>query len=204
MRSRSGPIAVLRHTTLDRGLAPYAAVVLVAFDGNPAFPGAGPLLAKVEAARAQLVDMETAPRGTYTGAELSAQRIALMQALRQLKEHVQGVIETKTSASDAMAMIESVQMRVRRYTKFNKPVLAAKGSGVSGGVELTAQAVRICVIYYWQYCVAGGSWVDLPETLKASARLTGLTVGQTYSFRFRTYTRAGMSDFSQVVTHLVG
>jgi hypothetical protein len=33
--------------------------------------------------------------------------------------------------------------------------------------------------------------------------VVGLTVGQSYSFRFRALTRAGMTDLSQIVTHVV-
>jgi hypothetical protein len=49
----------------------------------------------------------------------------------------------------------------------------------------------------------GKTWTSWPETLKASATMAGLTPAQTYSFRFRTLTHAGASDFSQVVSHLV-
>ena len=196
-----GPVAVLREARLNSSLAPYAGVVINAFNGNTAFPNAGPKVAAVKAAYDAVIAAESAPKGTFTAGQIAAKRLVLRQALRQLKEHVQSVIETLTSASDAIAMIESVQMRVRLYTKPNKPVLAVTRTS-AGGVKLTAQAAHLPAVYYWQYSV-NGTWIDMPDTLKAEATLSGLTVGQTVSFRFRVRTRLGEGDFCQVVTFLV-
>ena len=54
-----------------------------------------------------------------------------------------------------------------------------------------------------QYSVDQKVWTNGPETMKASAVISGLTSAQTYYFRFRALTRKTAIDFSQVVSLLV-
>jgi hypothetical protein len=92
---------------------------------------------------------------------------------------------------------------VRKLASVHKPVLEVKDGIASGMAHLVAKAVARVGVYYWQYSLDGKAWTSWPETLKASVVITGLTPAQTYSFRLRTLTRAGASDYSQVVAHLV-
>jgi hypothetical protein len=105
--------------------------------------------------------------------------------------------------SDAISAVESAGLKVRKSTAQHKQVLAVKDGLTSGSVQLVAKAVAAVATYYWQYSLDGKTWTSCPDTLKAEADVSGLTTAQTYSFRFRTLTRAGASDFSQIVTHLV-
>lgn len=203
MRARIGPFAVLMHNRLDKGVATYAMSVVNAFKDNPYYPSPDPGLDVVMEHIAVLVAMETGPRGSATAAQLRAKRLVVMQCLRQLKEHVQRTIEKETSAADAVAMIESVHMRVKGYTKPFKPELAATNRSPLGDVLLRAKAARGRASYHWQYSVNGVDWIDLPETLQASTIVSGLTVAQTYRFRFRALTRTGMGDYSQAVSLMV-
>jgi hypothetical protein len=58
--------------------------------------------------------------------------------------------------------------------------------------------------YEWQYSQVGQPWIDLEPTRQAKKVIEGLVAGRTYQFRVRSVTRAGRSDFGQVVTFFVG
>jgi hypothetical protein len=47
------------------------------------------------------------------------------------------------------------------------------------------------------------TWTSLPQTMLTRTEVSGLKSAQTYSFRFRAFTRAGWQDYSQVVSLLV-
>jgi hypothetical protein len=94
-------------------------------------------------------------------------------------------------------------MRVRKVPKRSKAALRARNAGTSGTVVLEAKAVAHVATYYWQHSLDQTTWFDVPETMQASTVIEGLTSAQRYYFRFRTLTRSGASDFSQVVSLLV-
>ncbi len=66
-----------------------------------------------------------------------------------------------------------------------------------------AQAVAHYATYYWEMSSDQKVWSSLPETTKSFTSVAGLTPGQTYYFRLRTLTRAGKSDYTQIVSLLV-
>jgi hypothetical protein len=47
------------------------------------------------------------------------------------------------------------------------------------------------------------TWTPIPETLQANTKIDGLPWAKVAYFRFRTLTRAGKGDYSQVVSLLV-
>jgi hypothetical protein len=51
--------------------------------------------------------------------------------------------------------------------------------------------------------IDGTEWIDLPETSVASARVTGLSPGTLYFFRYRTLVKNVLSDWSDPVTFRV-
>lgn len=203
MSMRNGPMAVLKYIALDKGLGTYAALVTSAFKGNAAAPNPPVTPAVMKTAVDAVLTMEAAPKGTYTAAQIRAKRLVVRQYLRQLREYAQTLVDAQTTYPDGVALIESLQMRVRVYTKPNKAELAARNTGVPGHVGLVAKAPKRRATYYWQYSVNGTTWIDLPDTMKARTAVIGLTVMQTHYFRFRTLTALGESDFSQVVSLLV-
>jgi hypothetical protein len=94
-------------------------------------------------------------------------------------------------------------MSVRKVPKRAIPELSAKNGPISGKVMLAAKAVAPVAVYHWEHSMDQSTWTPLPETLVTRTEVSGLTSAQVYSFRFRTFTRAGWQDYSQVVSLLV-
>jgi hypothetical protein len=68
---------------------------------------------------------------------------------------------------------------------------------------LAAKAVAPKAMYYWEHSLDQETWTSLPQTMLTRTEVSGLKAAQFYSFRFRTFTRAGWQDYSQVVSLLV-
>ncbi len=95
-------------------------------------------------------------------------------------------------------------MRLRRPTVRNIPPLAVKAGATSGSVKVVAKATKGAKASDWQYSLDGGkTWVALPSTTKASTSVSNLTPGTTVQFRQRVLTKAGASDWSVPVPHVV-
>jgi hypothetical protein len=73
----------------------------------------------------------------------------------------------------------------------------------SGTVVVTAKAAGDRATYEWQYSQVGEPWIDVEPTRQARKTFDGLVAGRTYQFRVRSVTRAGRSDFGQVVSFFV-
>jgi spore coat protein U-like protein len=58
-------------------------------------------------------------------------------------------------------------------------------------------------VYLWDYSLDLKTWTSVPQTMKASTTIAGLTMGQVYYFRFHAQTRKGVGNYSQVVSLLV-
>jgi phosphodiesterase/alkaline phosphatase D-like protein len=74
---------------------------------------------------------------------------------------------------------------------------------VSGDAKLVAKAVASRASYEWQYSTDQKTWTDAPTTLQSKTDVVGLTPGTAYFFRFRGTTKAGVGDWSQVVSMLM-
>jgi hypothetical protein len=184
-------------------LLAFAKAVQTALTGNPHFPNPTPTLAVLAADIAAFDLAETAAASKTKGAATNrnGKKAKVVQDLRHLRDYVQGVAENVTT--DPLTVVESAGLKVKKARTQHKQALVVKDTTTSGTVSLVAKAVALVATYYWQYSLDGKTWTSCPDTMKASIIVAGLTAGQTYSFRFRTLTRAGASDFTQVVTHLV-
>jgi hypothetical protein len=182
----------------------YAKTLLGGLTNNPHFPTPSPTLAIFAADVAAYDAAETAAQSRAAGTVTlrNAKRTKVVQDIRHLRDYVQGVVETMTP-EDALPAVASAGFRTRKQTAFHKQALKAADGPTTGTVRLTAKAVAKRATYYWEYSLDGKTWTSSPDTMKASTMVPGLTAGQAYSFRFRALTRAGTSDFSQVVLHLV-
>jgi hypothetical protein len=201
----STPIPVLSFPRKDSLLIPFAGGILDALTGNVSFPDPRPTLlafaANVEAyAKAQALAMK---KGQGAATQRDARRRKVVADLNHLRDYVQSVVESETSAEDAAAMIVSAGMRVKKVATRNKPALSATRGPTSGTAMLDARAVAAVAMYYWQYSLNQVDWVNVPEMMKARALITGLTPLSTYYFRFRATTRKGPHDYSQVVSLVV-
>ena len=187
-------LVILGLPSRNADLLAFAKAVLTALTGNPHFPNPTPTLATFAADVAGLEQAKTAT-------ERKARRTKVVQDLRHLRDYVQSVVETLTT--DVLAVVETSGFRARKRGTVNKQALAVKDGSVSGEVHLVAKAVARVATYYWQWSLDGKTWTSVPDTMKATAVVAALTPGQTYEFRFRALSRAGASDFSQTVSHVV-
>jgi hypothetical protein len=68
---------------------------------------------------------------------------------------------------------------------------------------MIAKAERTRASYEFQYSLDEKSWVSAEMTVKAHQDVTGLVAGRLYFFRYRSVTKAGVGDWSQVVSLLL-
>ena len=99
-----------------------------------------------------------------------------------------------------LVIIASVGMSVRKSPARLKAPFSAKPGPVSGSVVLAAKAVALRASYEWEWSGDGGhTWTPVLPTLSAKSTVTGLPVATTCQFRFRSVTKDGVSDWSQVI-----
>jgi|HubBroStandDraft_3_1064219.scaffolds.fasta_scaffold503576_1 hypothetical protein len=94
-------------------------------------------------------------------------------------------------------------MSVKQSAGPKKQPFAVKQGRVSGSVTLTVRHPGIVASFDWQYASDGEHWIEAPSEVHARQDIEGLTPGTLYSFRYRTLTRDGTSDWSDVLTLLV-
>lgn len=119
--------------------------------------------------------------------------------MRHLKSGVQ--MTADADITHAKEIIESSGMQVATRAKIVKSELAVRYPGVPGVARLDARAVKGAAIYQWQIGDQK-TWTDMPPTTVASTVATGLTAATIYTFRFRTFGRAGYSEWSAPVTFI--
>jgi len=182
----------------------YAQSVAAAMRGNPAFPSPRPTLATFEAdiAAAEASHVRTLTRTLGTTSDRDARLAKVHADLFSLRTYVQQVADE--SPGQAEVVIASAGMSLKRSSGHPKPTFEAKQGLVLGTVRLVAKAPRVRASYDWQRSTDGVVWVDLERTVRADAEVTGLAAGTRYLFRYRTLTRDGVGNFSQVVSLLVG
>jgi hypothetical protein len=201
MNAYTIPIAVLNLPRPDETLVTFATGVLGAITGNLKLPNPNPTVAVFTAhLEAYAAAVAAAPKGGPAAKAVRASaRKPVVDDLRLIQGYAQSVAIMQTSAEDAIAVILSAGLVVKKIGKRAKRAFAAKNSGIPGTVLVVAEALRSQATFYFQYSLDQKTWMSAPDSMKASVTITGLTTMQLYYFRYRTLTRAGLSDFSQVV-----
>jgi hypothetical protein len=205
MNTKNNPTPVLKHVTFSKDLSVYAKSVVNHFEGNSKLLDTNPTIPTVLGHIAELDKAEVEAKSGAHGAvqDRNLKRLRVKQDLNHWRDFVQSVVETATSFAEAVSIIESAGMFVKKVRGRVKPALAAKQGDVSGEVAVAAKAVRNAVSYYWQYSLNQVDWVSVPEMTQTSTTIGGLTPGRIYYFRFRTLKPSGLTDFSQVVSLMV-
>jgi hypothetical protein len=103
----------------------------------------------------------------------------------------------------APATIKAAGLLVRKAAVRTKLDFQVKQGAASGTVILVAKAAGPRASYDWQWSMDQKVWTDLPQTLKARTSMVNLAVPVLHSFRYRALTKAGMADWSQVVSLVV-
>lgn len=199
------PVAVLKIPYRDPLFIPFAKGILLAFTGNTNFTDPKPtlLIFTQDIEAYEKAHTLVGKKGQGAATQRNAKKRKVIADLHHLRDYVQGVVETQTSAEDAAAMIVSAGMRVKKAGKRHKAALRARNGDTSGVVLLEAKTVAPVAVYYWQFSLDQRNWSNVPEMMKASAVVSGLTPLTTYYFRFRAMTRKGPRDYSQVVSLVV-
>ena len=91
-------------------------------------------------------------------------------------------------------------MNVAKPRTRTKLPTSAKHGGAPGRVVLDTRALPKPVQYRWQMSTDQKTWTDLPETFTTKTTVEGLVPATVYSFRLRTVTRNGSSEWSSPVT----
>lgn len=198
----------LKHATVALNLPQIVGLIIVhgrhviqAMTQNVWFPTPSPTLAVVEADLDALETDEALAHGRALGAVAARdlKRKAVEDDLHSLKAYVQGI--ANQNPLQAQLIIASAGMSLKQFTPHQRPDLEAMKGPHPGEVVVRAKAVARAAAYEWQYSADGGvTWVATAITTVANVSILGLTVHQTYSFRFRTTVKQTTSDWSQVVT----
>ena len=126
----------------------------------------------------------------------------LTDSLHTCRGYVEGVANLDPSTATATVQLAGFQVR-KPAARQNKPDLEARQGAVSGTVLLIAKATGPRSSYMWQWSLDQKVWTDLPPTLVARTSMVNLAVPVMHFFRFRSLTRAGLADWSQVVSILL-
>ena len=156
--------------------------------------------AHIEALREAEVTTRTRRVGTV--AERDA-RLALVRSdLMTLRAYVQNVADENPVA--AAEIVAKAGMSVKNARGPAKGGFVVKQGAVSGTVHLWAKAERTRASYDWEYGTDESSWTRVDSTVRADTVLKGLTPALGYFFRYRSVTKAGVGDWSQVLSLFVG
>jgi hypothetical protein len=175
-------------------------VIVTKLTGNALVPNPGISLALVTQ---HLDTLEAAEKGTLGGpkgsaADRNAALFVVRGDMRQLRTGVQTAADA--DIVNSKGIIEGTGMFAVKRVAPTKPALAAKYVGVPGLLLLIAKAILGARSYHWQMSVDSKVWSDLAPTGDASTTVSGLTPATMYYFRFRTFAKAGYSDWSTVIT----
>ncbi|MEO7327679.1 MAG: hypothetical protein ABI193_03805, partial [Minicystis sp.] len=196
---------ILRIPTSHNAFFIFANAVHDAMENNVYFPNPNPTLVAFATNIAAFAESETKAASKTKGlaAARNAKRMKVKADLRHLADYVQSVAEAQATPAEAIAVIESAFMSVRKPVTRTKAELEARNDEMPGTVELIAKAVSPKATYFWQYSLDQQAWTSAAETMKASTVVSGLQSAQAYFFRFRSLTPMGPRDYSQVVSLLV-
>jgi hypothetical protein len=181
----------------------FAKSVAAAMTDNPALPSPTFPIATLQT---DLLALDAAEALVLTRAKGTAEsrddKLAAVRAdLDSLRAYVQQV--ANANPAEAEAIIERAGMSVQKPSVHTKGELVAKQGSVSGSVRLVAKSAGDRASYDWQYGTDAKNWTAALPTLQAKTDIEGLVPATLYYFRVRPLTKAGVGDFSQVVSLIV-
>jgi FlaG/FlaF family flagellin (archaellin) len=195
-------IVVLSYPRTAAGLILFAQTVVQKMTGNAYFPTPTPALSAVTNA---IGAYQAAVGSSATTKGLKGHRIATRNALLAVLRQVRDYVRTIAEANPALALeiVESAGMTLKKHVGAVKEMISVIEGAVSGSVECRAKAPGIPANYFWSYSLDQKTWTSVPEAMKSTITITGLTPGQVYYFRYYTMTRKGTGNLSQTVNLMV-
>jgi hypothetical protein len=203
MMFRRGPSVVARFPHTNGGFTAYAVNVKIKLTGNQALPNPPNFVAYVDDVDALVVADGIKHKTPADRADRDAKALKVYRHLVHFADYVQARADEQVSANDAIALILSSGLDVRKTGSHKKPELCARYTGISGEVLLVARAIAEAGAYFWEYSVDQKSWFAAPETTKGRTTIAGLTPGLVYHFRFRALTKQGKLAYVQPVSLMV-
>jgi hypothetical protein len=175
-------------------------LIVTMMTGNPSFPTPAPPLADVSADLDALAASEELARKGGKGM-VKLRNVALRKAhnkMTMLRAYVQSAANAEPDQAEAI--VHSAGMNVGKPRTRTKLPVDVKHGDAPGKVVLDAKALPLPVQYRWQMSTDQKSWTDLPDTFKTKSVVGGLVPATVYSFRLRTVTKNGPSEWSPPVT----
>ncbi len=122
--------------------------------------------------------------------------------LKELRAYVEKV--ANATPDQALSIIQSAGMSVRKVPVQNKGELNVKPDRISGSVKVSAKVgVPGHEAHEWQYSLDQETWTSAPSTLQAKMIMAGFTPGVIVYFRHRAITKAGLGNWRQTVSTMV-
>ncbi len=117
---------------------------------------------------------------------------------------VQGLANDATP-EQAVVLITTAMFHVSGVGHTPKKALAGvTNTKTSGTVQLVLLATKGSLLHFWEMSTDQKTWTLALETEHVKDKLTGLTPGQAYSFRCRTFVRGkGSTGYSQIFSLMV-
>jgi hypothetical protein len=136
-------------------------------------------------------------------AAVAARNVALKQVKRDfenLRIYTQQCADS--NESEAAAIIAAAGMYVKKVAVRVKPDFAVVQGATTGSAIARAKSRGRGVTYWWEVSTDQKTWQGSLPTRKATGTFANLTPGTLYYFRFQVLTKAGMSDWSQVIAFM--
>ena len=122
----------------------------------------------------------------------------MLDNAHNLQNYVQDLADNSADNDDALAIIGHSGFDLKNKGVRIKPEFEAKHGKVSGEILLFAKSAGLRASYEWRMSVDQLTWTDLPDTIQAKTKVSGLTPGQIYYFKQRAITKAGQGSWSQI------
>ncbi len=141
--------------------------------------------------------------GPVARAAVKAAAAVVTSDQNMLAAYVQSLVDTATPEQGAL-LIATALFDLKKVRTSGKAEIVVKHGPTSGSALLQIARIAGALVYFWEVSTDGKTFVKAVDTEKVTALVTGLTPGQTYSFRFRAFVRkSGYTNYSQVVSLLV-
>jgi hypothetical protein len=172
---------------------------------NPSLPhlpvSAATLTTQINAVIA--LDVVPAQRTPATTKARKAAIATVQGSHRQNISYVQTQCDA-TSPEDAASIAAGSGYPINKPRSRTKAAYAATRGVNEGSVRLRIKSLGRGVQYCEEYSVdSGKTWTATPPSVATSMVISGLPVGQTAMFRFRTLIKGVYGDYSQVLSFLV-
>ena len=200
------PIPVKKSPKSNDKFVTYVMLLVANFTGSTTFTSPNPTLASLTAKANALAAANAKARGKGPGlvADRDAKRQDLEGDVDKLVTYVRDTIRSLgVDAATAIALVLGTGLSIRKVGRAAKPPLEVRHGSLSGEVLLIALALGRDTVFYWEYSLDQKTWTSGGETLQAKTRISGLTPGQLYYFRFHARNRKGLGPDSDAVKCIV-